>query len=89
MVDMEFEETYVLNQLSQSRLASNEPFRTADHVVAVREEACNVGGGVRNHIEDVPDVFDAGERHPLQSQTERRRILGNRDVEFADASALF
>jgi len=53
--------TYILNKLPQSRFATDETLRTADDVVAIGKQACDVGGRFVNHVENVPDVFSKGE----------------------------
>lgn len=79
--------TYVLNQLSEPRLASHEAFRATDDIIAVGQKTSEVGRGVWLHIKNVPHVFGARQWTPLQGKSECRVLGGNRDEEFADALA--
>lgn len=56
----------VFDEFAQAGFPVHEPFRRADYVVAVWEEAGGVGGGGGDHVEDVPDVFREGEGRPLE-----------------------
>ena len=64
-------------------------FRGADNIVAVREQASEISGGVGDDVEDVPDIFCGGEGSPLESKTEGGGGCGNGDVENADALSLW
>lgn len=58
----------VLDELAQPALAVEGALGTAEDVVAVREEACAIGGRVCRDVEDVPDVGGDGEGGPLQGE---------------------
>lgn len=56
----------VLYQLAQPSFTVEDSLGGAEDVVAVREQAGGVGGGVRGDVENVPDVGDDGEGGPLE-----------------------
>ena len=43
-------------------------FRRPDYIVAVGKEASDIGGGVGDNAENVPDVFSGGKGSPLESK---------------------
>ena len=66
----------------------HETLGSADNVVAVGQEAGGVGGGVGDHVEDVPDVFCDGEGGPLEGEAEGGGGRRDGDGEGAGESAL-
>lgn len=78
----------VLDDLGQAALAVEDALGGAEDVVAVGEEAGEVGGGAGGDVEDVPDVGDDGERGPLDGEAEGGRVGGDGEVEGARSLAL-
>lgn len=78
----------VLDDLGEPALAVEDALGGAEDVVAVGEQAGEVGGGVGGDVEDVPDVGDHGEGGPLEGQAERGGVGGDGDVEGAGSLAL-
>ena len=58
-------DAYVFYEFSESGFATNESLGTADHIVSVRKETCEVGGRVGDDVENVPYIFGNGEGRPL------------------------
>ena len=56
----------VLHKLSEACFAVQDSLGGAEDVVAVGEEAGEVGGGVGGDVEDVPDCCDGGEGRVLE-----------------------
>ena len=59
----------VFDHFAQSRLTADEPFRAANHIVAVRKQTGLIGGRIRGHVKDVPDVLGDGKGRPLERNT--------------------
>lgn len=57
-------------------------------VIAVWQEAGEIGGGVGGDVEDVPDVGYYGEGGPLEGEAEGGAVGGDGDVEGAGSLAL-
>lgn len=55
----------VLDQLAQAAFTMEDALGGAEDVVAVGEQAGEVGGGVGGNVEDVPDVGHDRQRCPL------------------------
>lgn len=56
---------YIVDQFTQAGITADQAFGTANHVVTVRQQTSYIGGRVRNHIENVPDILGDGQRGPL------------------------
>lgn len=56
----------VFYQLTEAGFAVQDSLRGAEDIVAVGEEAGEVGGGVGRDVEDVPDCCDGGEGRVLE-----------------------
>lgn len=76
----------VVDQLAEPGFAVHVALGRADDVVPVRQQARVVGGRVRDHVEDVPDVLRGRDGGPLQRETQRGR--GGRDGDLEGAHAL-
>lgn len=55
----------VVDELGEAGVAADDAGGGADDVVGVGQQARGGGGRVREDVEDVPDVFGAGEGGPL------------------------
>lgn len=68
VVDVEAEGAgvVVVDELGEAGVAADDARGGADDVVGVGEQARGGGGRVREDVEDVPDVFGAGQGSPLQ-----------------------
>jgi hypothetical protein len=78
----------VFDEFAEPGFAAHKALGTADYVVAVGEQAGDVGGGVGGYVEDVPYVFGEGEGGPLEGNAEGGGVGWNGDVDFADFLAL-
>lgn len=64
----------VIDELAEAALAVQRPLRATENVVAVGQQAGEVGGRFGRDVEDVPDVGGDGERRPLQGEAEGGRV---------------
>lgn len=85
VVDVEAEGSakVVFNEFAQARFAVDVAFGSTDYVVAIRKETSGIGGGVCDHVKDVPDIFRDGQRCPLKRYAESRRGSSNGKVDIA------
>lgn len=90
VVDVEAERAgqVVFDELAEAGFAAHDARGGADDVVAVGQQAGGEGGRVGENVQDVPDVFGAGERGPLQGEAEGVAGGGDGDREGAGALAL-
>jgi len=70
----------VFHQLAQACFAMHVAFWSPDYVVTVGQEACCVGWGVGDDVENVPDVFGGGGRCPLKCEAKGGGRRGYWDV---------
>lgn len=78
----------VLDDFREAALAVQDALGGPQDVVAVRQQASQVGGGVGRDVEDVPDVGDDGQGGPLQGEAEGGGVGGDGDVQGAGSLAL-
>lgn len=78
----------IFHQFSQPALSVENAFGRTEDVVAVREEAGEIGRGVRRDVEDVPDVGDSGNASPLEGEAEGGGVGGDGNVDCACFLAL-
>ena len=81
-------DTYVFDQLAQSRFPTNNAFRTPNYVVAVREQPSMVSRRVGDDIKDVPDILSRRERRPLEGKAQTACGSRNLGIYFANTLAL-
>lgn len=79
----------VLDNLRQPALTVEDTLGRAEYVVAVGQQAGQVGGGVGGDVEDVPDVGHHGEGGPLEGKAKGGSVGGNGDVEGTGSLALY
>jgi hypothetical protein len=67
VVDVEAEGTgeVVFDKFAETGFAAYDALRCANDIVSVRKEASEVGRGVRDHIENMPDLIGSGKGCPL------------------------
>lgn len=63
-------------------------FRRTDNVITVGEESSYVRWGIRDNIENVPDIFGSGQGSPLQREPKCWRWCGDRDMKCPYTLAL-
>lgn len=79
--------SYVFNQLAQATVTSHLTLRAANHIVAIWQQAGDISGRIRHHVQNMPDILRTRERRPLQRKTKRRRIRRDRNKDLADLRA--